>query len=163
MDFGGVLGVFVDDEALTVVQLHFVFDEVTQEGGEQDLAGHAGVAEEQLLGTGRQLALALKFLLHGDLDGHFALDGDLTAVHIAVQEVADADEAGNKGILGLGIDLIGSADLHDIAVLHNGDPVGDGKGLLLIVAKTSCKALIFIYWGFFSMHCKNTKCELLRK
>ena len=36
MDFGGVLGVFVDDEALTVVQFHFVFDEVTQEGGEQD-------------------------------------------------------------------------------------------------------------------------------
>ena len=31
---GGILGVFVHQQALTVVQLHLIFDEVAQEGSD---------------------------------------------------------------------------------------------------------------------------------
>ena len=50
VDGGGVLGVLVDRQALAVVELDLVLDEVAQEGGELDRAGHAAVGEEQLLG-----------------------------------------------------------------------------------------------------------------
>ena len=75
---------------------------------------------------------------HGDPGLQLSLNGDCggsaaVGLHLAVQEIADADEARNEGVLGLGVDLVGGADLHDAALLHNGDPVGNGQGLLLVV------------------------------
>ena len=49
------------------------------------------------------------------------------------RKLLTADEARDKGILGLGVDVTRGADLHDVAVLHDGDPVGNGEGFLLIV------------------------------
>ena len=135
---GGVLGVLVDDQVLAVVQLHLVLDEIAKEGGEQDGAGHTALGEEKLLGTGGNFAASCVGAGDGDGDVQLALDahGGVSGsggVHLAVKEVAHADEARDKGILGLGVDVTGGADLHDVAVLHDGDPVGDGEGFLLIV------------------------------
>ena len=53
--------------------------------------------------------------------------------HHAVEEVAHADEARDKGVFGVGIYLLGCADLHDVTGLHDGNAVGDGERLLLVV------------------------------
>ena len=51
VDIGGILGVLVHDQILPVIKADFVFNKITEEGGELDGAAHAAVGEEQLLRT----------------------------------------------------------------------------------------------------------------
>ena len=51
----------------------------------------------------------------------------------AREDVADPEEVGDRLGRRGGVDLLRGADLHDPAVLHQGDPVGEGEGLDLVV------------------------------
>ena len=49
------------------------------------------------------------------------------------QDVRRADEIGDEARIRLLVDLLGRADLHDLAVVEDGDAVGHGQRLALIV------------------------------
>ncbi len=67
----------------------------------------------------------------GELD---AREGDEEiAVHHAVHDVGVTDEVGDKGVLGLVVDVLGGADLLHLAAVHDDDGVGHGQGLFLVV------------------------------
>ena len=53
--------------------------------------------------------------------------------HDAVQNVALADEVRHKSVLGLVINILGPADLLDLALVHDDHRVAHGQCLLLIV------------------------------
>ena len=53
--------------------------------------------------------------------------------HNTVEDIALADEVGNKCVLRLVINILGRADLLDAALIHDNDGVGHGERLLLIV------------------------------
>ena len=53
--------------------------------------------------------------------------------HHTVNDVGFADEVGDEGVLGLVIDVLGTADLLDAALVHDHHGVGHGQSLFLIV------------------------------
>ena len=58
---------------------------------------------------------------------------DETAVDRARDEVRRADELGGPAVGGLEVELLGRAGLHDRAVAHQRDPVGERERLLAVV------------------------------
>ena len=53
--------------------------------------------------------------------------------HHAVQDIGFADEVRHEGVLRLVVDVLGSADLLDPALVHDHHGIGHGEGLLLVV------------------------------
>ena len=49
------------------------------------------------------------------------------------KEVGVAEEAGDEGVDGMLVEMRGVAVLDDPAVVHDGDPVRHGRGLVLVV------------------------------
>ena len=64
-----------------------------------------------------------------------------------------ADEVADKLGLGVVVDLVRRADLLDIALVEHGDAIGQGQRFLLIVDKSTLRAISRTFWsisGFFS-------------
>ena len=57
----------------------------------------------------------------------------MAAAHLAAQQHALADKAGNGGGGGVVVEIIGRVPLLQAAIGHDADFVGHGKGFLLIV------------------------------
>ena len=53
--------------------------------------------------------------------------------HGCTDNVTVTDEVGNESVLRLVVDTFGSADLLDIALVHDHDGIGHGQSLLLVV------------------------------
>ena len=62
-----------------------------------------------------------------------ALSNSPGAVDAAVEEGAAADETGDEAIGRALIEVALAADLADLAVGHDDEPVGDGERLFLVV------------------------------
>jgi len=67
------------------------------------------------------------------IEGAAAEAYEAVLMHDAVDDVALADKVGNKGILGLVINIFGCADLLDLALVHDDDGIAHCEGLFLIV------------------------------
>ena len=59
--------------------------------------------------------------------------GDDAVLDVGIHDVGATDKGGNEDILRALVDVAGSANVLDDAVLHNGDTVTDGHCLFLIV------------------------------
>ena len=57
----------------------------------------------------------------------------LTVRHLCAENIAQADKGRNKDVCGPLIETLGCVYLLDDAIVHHGDSVGDGQGLLLIM------------------------------
>ena len=68
------------------------------------------------------------------LGGIHVRAGGLQAPHqFLAQGVDIPDEVAHELGLGVAVDLVGGADLLDIALVEHRDPVGEGQGLLLVM------------------------------
>ena len=73
-------------------------------------------------------------------------EGQAAVFHLPANEVHGrlADESGHKDVFRLIIELIGRADLLDVAVLHDHNPVRQGHGLGLVVGDVDGRGAGFL-------------------
>ena len=97
-------------------------------------ARRAVLVDGELLGAHRHVHLAAHAGAQG-LHGHAVAAAEVQGVIAAggVQQVAQADEGGDELVGRALVDVLRRADLLDHAAVHDGDAVGDGQGLLLVV------------------------------
>ena len=96
----------------------------------------SGQTQLHVLGAddeGNRLSLRRIFQLASGQNGFTAFKGDLPAIctggalNHTVKDVGRSQKLGNKSIVWLAVDLLGRADLFDLAAAHDDHAIGHGK------------------------------------
>src|SRR5580698_10219569 len=131
-------------------------DHVVAVGAEKHLPRHGGLdgVVRRRRGLGRELDVVLadrdggiltRIELGADHLQHGACEGDMVFVAgDTLDHIAGADEAGDEFRLWPVVDILGGAELVDLAGIHHRDQIGDGHRLGLVVGDVNRGVAVFV-------------------